>query len=226
MYVCPTLLAVRASPLALLAALVAVAAVPAGALADGDPASDFLIQSTLYTPVAQTISPPVLQQLQRTIEQANAGGFHVRVALILDRTDLGAVPQLFGHPTSYVKLLSAELFYVWKGAVIAVQPAGVGVANIKPLAPAQAAANTIDVAKPATADALAQAATAAVRKIAPLERSSITFTSSGSATASTSSSSSSSTTTRVLGGVLIVVLVLLFIGQLVVRRRRRAPRDG
>ena len=148
MYVCPTLLAVRARLLALLVALAAVAAVPASALADGDPASDVLIQSTLYTPVAQTISPPVLQQLQRTIEQANAGGFHVRVALILDRSDLGAVPQLFGHPASYVKLLSAELFYVWKGAVIAVQPAGVGVANIKPLAPAQAAADTIKAAWP------------------------------------------------------------------------------
>jgi hypothetical protein len=225
-YVCPTLLAVRARLLALSVALAALAVLPAGALADGDPASDVLISSTLYTPVAQKISPPVLQQLQRTIEQANAGGFQVRVALILDRTDLGAVPQLYGNPTSYVRLLSAELFYVWKGAVIAVQPSGIGVANIKPLAPAQAAANTIKVAKPATADALAQAATTAIRKIAPMERSSITFTSNGSTTASTSSSSSSSTTTRILGGVLIVVFVLLFIGQLVVRRRRRTSRDA
>jgi hypothetical protein len=224
-YVCPTLLAVRARLPALLVALAALMALPAGALADGDPASDVLISSTLYTPVAQKISPPVLQQLQRTIEQANAGGFQVRVALILDRTDLGAVPQLYGNPTSYVRLLSAELFYVWKGAVIAVQPSGIGVANIKPLAPAQAAANTINVAKPATADALAQAATTAIRKIAPLERSSITFTSDGSTAASTSSSSSSSTT-KVLGGVLIIVLVLLFIGQLVVRRRRRTSRDA
>jgi hypothetical protein len=224
-YVCPTLLAVRARLLALSVALAALAVLPAGALADGDPASDVLISSTLYTPVAQKISPPVLQQLQRTIEQANAGGFQVRVALILDRTDLGAVPQLYGNPTSYVRLLSAELFYVWKGAVIAVQPGGIGVANIKPLAPAQAAANTIKVAKPATADALAQAATTAIRKIAPMERSSITFTSDGSTPASTSSSSSS-TTTKILGGVLIVVLVLLFIGQLVVRRRRRTSRDA
>jgi hypothetical protein len=223
-YVCPTLPAVRARPLALLVALAAVAALPAGALADGDPASDVLIQSTLYTPVAQKISPPVLQQLQRTIEQANAGGFHVRVALILDRTDLGAVPQLFGHPANYVKLLSAELFYVWKGAVIAVQPAGVGVQNIKPLAPAQALADTITVAKPATADALAQAATAAVRTIAGKENS-ITFTSDASTTTG-ASSSSCSTSTRILGGVLIVVLVLLFVGQLVVRRRRRASRDA
>jgi hypothetical protein len=224
-YVCPTLLAVRARLPALVVALAALAALPVGGLADGDPASDVLISSSLYTPVAQKISPPVLQQLQKTIEQADAGGFNVRVALILDRTDLGAVPQLYGHPKSYVKLLSAELFYVWKSAVIAVQPAGVGVANIKPLAPAQAAADTIEVAKPATADALAQAATAAVRKIAPLERSSITFTFDGSATASTSSSASSSTTTKVLGGVLIVVLVLLFLGQLVVRRRRHASHD-
>jgi hypothetical protein len=197
---------------------------PAAALADGDPASDVLITNTLYTPVAQRISAPVLQQLQSTIVQANKGGFEVRVALILDRTDLGAVPQLFGHPVQYVKLLSAELYYSWKGALVAVQPSGVGVQNIKPLAPAQAVADTIVVTNPSTADGLAQAATATIRKLAGQDDK-ITFTPDATPAAGTSSSSTFSAT-HILGGVLIVVLILLFIGQIVVRRRQRAARDS
>ena len=210
--------------LVLLAAL-AVALAPAGARADGDPASDVLITNTLYTPVAQKISPPVLKQLKSTIEQANAGGFKVRVALILDRTDLGAVPQLFGHPVKYVKLLSGELYYAWKGAIVAVQPSGIGVQNIKPLGPAQAVADSIVITNPSTADGLAQAATETIRKLAG-EDGKITFTADGTAGAGSSSSSSTFTTTNILGGVLVVVLVLLLVGQIVVRRRRRAGRPG
>jgi hypothetical protein len=213
---------VRRLPLLLvLIAALAVALAPCAARADGDPASDVLIANTLYTPVAQKISPPVLRQLQGTIEQANAGGFKVRVALILDRTDLGAVPQLFGHPVKYVKLLASELFYAWKGAIIAVQPSGIGVQNIKPLAPAQSVADAITITAPSTADGLALAANDAVRKLAGTD-STITFTADG-APAGRPSSSSLFTTRNVLGAVLVVVLILLFIGQIVVRRRRAAP---
>ena len=167
----------------------------------------------------------MLRELQSTIEQANAGGFPVRVALILDRTDLGAVPQLFGHPVQYVKLLSAELYYAWKGALIAVQPSGIGVQNLKPLAPAQALADTIVIREPSTADGLAQAATDTIRKLAN-QHSTITFTPAGTTPAGTASSSSTFSATRILGGLLVVVLILLFIGQIIVRRRKRAPRDA
>jgi hypothetical protein len=207
---------VRRRLLLLLLTLVALAALPSFAVADGDPASDVLIANTLYTPVAQKISPPVLAELQTTIREANAGGFKVRVALILDRTDLGAVPQLFGEPVKYVKLLASELVYAWKGAVVAVQPSGVGVQNVEPLAPAQKLADSVAVAKPASADALAEAANTTIRKLAAED--SVTFTAGGS----TSSKDSTDSTTRILGGVLIVVLILLFIGQIVIRRRARA----
>jgi hypothetical protein len=214
---------VRRSLLLVLLGVLGVALPPSAALADGDPASDVLITSTLYTPVAQKVSAPVLQQLQSTIEQANKGGFEVRVALILDRTDLGAVPQLFGHPVQYVKLLSAELYYAWKGPLVAVQPSGIGVQNIKPLAPAQAAADTVVVTNPSTADGLARAATATIRTLAVRDHN-ITFTGAGTANGSTSPSSSTFSATNILGGVLIVVLILLFIGQIIVRRRQRAAR--
>jgi hypothetical protein len=216
---------VRRLPLLLvLLGVLGVALPQSAALADGDPASDVLISSTVYTPVAQKISAPVLQQLQSTIVQATKGGFEVRVALILDRTDLGAVPQLFGHPVQYVKLLSAELYYAWKGPLIAVQPSGIGVQNIKPLAPAQEVADTIAITNPSTADGLAQAATATIRKLAVRDHT-ITFTGAGTAKGSSSSSSTFSAT-NILGGVLIVVLILLFIGQIIVRRRQRAARGS
>jgi hypothetical protein len=214
----------RLSPLLVLLVGLGITLAPSAALADGDPASDVLITSIVYTPVAQKVSAPVLQQLRSTIEQATKGGFDVRVALILDRTDLGAVPQLFGHPVQYVKLLSAELYYAWKGPLIAVQPSGIGVQNIKPLGPAQAVAGTVVITNPSTADGLAQAATATVRKLAGQDGK-ITFTTAGTATASGSSSSTFSAT-RILGGVLIVVLILLFIGQIIVRRRQRAARGS
>jgi hypothetical protein len=214
---------VRRLPLLLLFAACAIGLSAPGALADGDPASDVLIASQIYTPVAQKISPAVLQQLQSTMAQAKAGGFDVRVALILDRTDLGAVPQLFGHPVQYVKLLSSELYYSWKGALVAVQPAGVGVQNIKPLAPAQALADTIRVGSPATADGLALAANEAIRKLAGQDDK-ITFTPDAQPVPAASASSSTFSTTNVLAAVLVVVLVLLFVGQMVLRRRQRASR--
>jgi hypothetical protein len=207
----PILFAVAA--LALLAALVA----PWAARADGDPASDTLLIQPLYTPVSQKISPDVLKTLDSTITSANTAGFKVRVALILDRTDLGAVPQLFGHPLQYVHLLAGELYFGWKGGIIAVQPSGIGVRNMKPLAPAQAVVNGIAIAKPATADSLAIAATTAIRKLAAARG--ITLAA-GSTTASSTRGSSSSTTTIVIVAVVVVVVLALLAGLLVLRRRR------
>ncbi len=207
----PIVLAVAA--LALLAALVA----PWAARADGDPASDTLLIQPLYTPVSQKISPDVLKTLDATIASANTAGFKVRVALILDRTDLGAVPQLFGHPLQYVHLLAGELYYGWKGGIVAVQPSGIGVRNFKPLAPAQALVNGIAIAKPATADSLAIAATAAIRKLAAKQG----FTlAAGSATAPATAGSSSSTTTIL--GIAVAVVVLLGLLAVVLLRRRRS----
>jgi hypothetical protein len=203
--------------LALAVALIA----PWAARADGDPASDTLLISTLYTPVSQKISPPVLANLEATIKASNAAGFKVRVALILDRTDLGSVPQLYGHPEQYVHLLSGELYYAWKGGIVAVQPSGIGVRNITPLAPAQKLASSITVAKPATADTLAEAATVAIRKLAAQKG--VTVAAQGT-TAPAKTSKGRSTLTTVLGAVLIVALLGLFIGQRYVRRRQRATK--
>jgi hypothetical protein len=189
------------------------------ARADGDPASDVLLVKPLYTPVAQKISPPVLKQLQSTIRSADASGFKIRVALILDRTDLGAVPQLFGHPVEYVQLLASELIYGWTGAVIAVQPSGIGVRNVKPLPPAQKLVDSIEVAAPASSDGLARAAISAIRKLAAAEGHSV-----GGATAPADTSSSSSSKGTIAVAAAVVVVAVLLVGGALVARRRRARR--
>jgi hypothetical protein len=196
-----------------------LASIAPTARADGDPASDVLLVKPLYTPVAQKISPPVLKQLQRTIRSADASGFKVRVALILDRSDLGAVPQLFGHPTEYVQLLASELVYGWTGAVIAVQPSGIGVRNVKPLAPAQKLVGGIEVAAPASSDGLARAAISAIQKLAAADGHSV-----GGATAPADTSSSSSSKGPIAVAAAVVVVAVLLVGGALVARRRRARR--
>jgi hypothetical protein len=215
----------RSRPALLALALVAVVSlhVPATARADGDPASDTLILKTLYTPVTQAISPPVLQRLEKTITVANTAGFKVRVALILGKTDLGAVPQLFGHPLQYVHLLSGELYFAWKGGIVAVQPAGVGVRNFKPLAAAQKIATGVKVAQPATSDSLANAADETIRELAVAKG----YTLPGLPPlngAKKPSSGLSFTNRWVVGGVVFALIVLALVGLAALRLRRYAPR--
>jgi hypothetical protein len=143
-----------------------LAVVSPAAYADGDPASDTLIFHSVYTPVSQPISASSLHELQSTIAAADRSGFKVRVALILDRTDLGAYPQLLGHPVHYAKLLAYEDSFAWKDPLVVVQPSGIAVANIAPLAPAQRLAMTIPLTRPATSDSLAEEASRAIRSLA------------------------------------------------------------
>jgi hypothetical protein len=212
---------VRAGPRPVLIALALLAAlalhVPGTARADGDPASDQLIFKTLYTPVSEKISPPVLRQLQATIAGANAAGVKVRVALILDRSDLGAVPQLLGHPLEYAHLLAGELTFAWKGGIVAVQPGGIGVRNFTPLAPAQKVADGVAIARPVTADSLAIAADTTIRRLAARAG---TTLAGGSASPGASSGSGTSTT-WIIGGVALAVLVLAGAGIAALRLRRR-----
>jgi hypothetical protein len=209
---------VRRRLLALVLALAALGVAAASAPADGDPASDTLLIQQLYTPVAQKISAPVLSQLTSTITSANTAGFKIRVALILDKTDLGSVPQLFGHPVQYVHLLASELVYGWKGGVIAVQPAGIGVRNVTPLAKAQALVDTIAVAKPATADSLAEAATTAVRKLAAQDGK--TLPADTTTTTATASSSGGGSSVWTWVEIAVPIAVLLAAGGVIAVRLR------
>jgi hypothetical protein len=118
--------------LAALAAAVLVALAAAGAArADGDPASDFLYLGTLYPSVSKPANGDKGDELRGLLKAARAKGYPVKVALIVDKQDLGQYPQLFASPQRYANLLASELaiYRRLKAPVLVVTPNGLGVAG-------------------------------------------------------------------------------------------------
>jgi hypothetical protein len=116
------------------AALVALAAAGTAA-ADGDPASDFLIQQDVFLPYP----PPSAASghaLEAAVAAVSARGDRVKVAVIASRQDLGAVPSLFGRPQQYATFLATEIAFAYKGPLLVVMPAGVGFAGGSAATPA------------------------------------------------------------------------------------------
>src|SRR5437762_1472558 len=95
-------------PLVALAVVVATLGPVAGARADGDPASDTLYSQRVYYPYAGG-SKAAAADLDRALAVAARRGVDVRIALIAQDVDLGAVPQLFGQAQRYAQFLSSEL---------------------------------------------------------------------------------------------------------------------
>jgi hypothetical protein len=107
--------------LLLLAALVFVA----GASADGDPASDVLVASNIFTPYPPP-SAAAVQALASAVDAVDLKGDRVKVAVVAKPQDLGSVPSLYGHPQDYARFLSIELSFIYKGPLLVVMPAGFG----------------------------------------------------------------------------------------------------
>jgi hypothetical protein len=147
----------------LLAALVCLLAAPA-ARADGDPASDYLLSTSLFeTPGVPSADDA---KLRAVIAAANAGGFTIRVALISTRYDMGSVDALFRRPRQYARFLGQELYFVYKGRLLVVMPNGYGVSRGgKPVPSAQRLVDRLPSPGPG-GHALATGATAAVRRLA------------------------------------------------------------
>ena len=94
-----------------------------GARADGDPASDTLYQQTVFYSNGP-VSPALASELERATLGAQRAGKPVRVALIATAADLGAVPSLFGRPSTYARFLGTELEFVYPGRLLVVMPQG------------------------------------------------------------------------------------------------------
>jgi hypothetical protein len=147
-----------------LAAAAALLAVPA-AHANGDPASDVLLTQKVFFPFDATLPDSDREALQKTVDEANARGYPIRVALIPFTSDLGTAFSLWGHPQDYAKFLGSELAFVYAKRLLIVQPSGFGVYNQKrPVAKERRVLATVPVGK--TPSELAQSATVAVRKLA------------------------------------------------------------
>lgn len=140
-----------------------LAVVPA-AHANGDPPSNVLLNSAVYLP-ADSAPSRETTRLVGTVDAAAKGGYAVKVAVVQSPRDLGNIPQYWGRPQEYAEHLADGLRFAWRGDLLIVMPAGLGVA-----APAQARQKKAAIAaiKPSGAGAppLAAAGDRAVRALA------------------------------------------------------------
>ena len=107
--------------------LVALLAMVAASLtrADGDPASDYLLTQNVFLPYQQP-SQGSSAALEQAADDVYLHGNRVKVALIFDAQDLGALPSLFGRPSDYAQFLGIELGLWYMGPLLVVMPAGFG----------------------------------------------------------------------------------------------------
>lgn len=184
------------------------------ARADGDPASDWLLQRSVFIPPDAGISTKDQQGLTSLLQSAKAQGYTLRVAVIATRYDMGAVTVLFKRPTDYAPFLSQEVRFIYRQRVLVVMPNGFAIASDGKRDPAeQQIVAKLQAPKPFQGAPLAAAADNAVRRLAAgqgivLPRVSVT-----------ASGGSSTTRDRVLIGVGAGIVLLVALG-LSYRRRR------
>jgi hypothetical protein len=116
------LLAVAAGAVAVVIAVLLVH----DALADGDPASDYLITQQLFVSFKATFSDSNATRLRTLLDDSKQQGFPLKVAVIAGRYDLGSVPSLFGKPQQYASFLGQEDYYFFKEELLVVMPQGYG----------------------------------------------------------------------------------------------------
>jgi hypothetical protein len=107
-------------------ALVAAAslALAPAAHADGDPASDVLVQQDVFYGSALDLTSKPAAQLPALLAQSAKKGYEIRVAAISALEDLGIATWMWQDPKSYAKYLGEELGYVYKARTLVVMPNG------------------------------------------------------------------------------------------------------
>lgn len=146
-----------------LAVVAAVALLPSQARADGDPASDVLLLQDEYLPYAPGVPPDLGRTITDLLKTTRKAGFSLKVAIVADPRDLGAVPQYFGHPQSYAPFLESEIAFNTKKPLLVVMPAGYGAAGL----PSGSESGLRGVAPPKSANGedLGRAAVGAIVKL-------------------------------------------------------------
>jgi hypothetical protein len=129
--------------------------------ANGDPASDVLLQAKIYFPT-QKVSVEEARKLHNVVNSANAKGYPIRVALIKDESDLGTVPNLLNHPQQYADFLGPEIRFAYRGDLLVVMPNGLGVMSTDQSAPPADAVKGMQVEAGGSPDGMAQTAQEAV----------------------------------------------------------------
>ena len=206
----------------LLLTLVAALVVPAAAHADGDPASDVLLLRDAYLPYFPPPAKPEAQTLNRLLAQVRRAGYPMKVALIQSQGDLGAYPELFGHPANYAKLLQREIaFRVKHPHLLIVMPSGMAGRNLGPRAEQILRETRIDTGAKSTG--LVRAAIAAVAKVATANGHRTAVPEIAGDEPAGASGGDSNTALYVVAAVIVVLGLALIATALVSRRGRRAP---
>jgi cytochrome oxidase Cu insertion factor (SCO1/SenC/PrrC family) len=208
----------RAIVLALCAVALALATFSPSALADGDPASDYLVSRQVFLTSQSTSETPSQRQLLSVAQAANRAGFPIRVAIISSDYDLGSITALWRKPRIYARFLGLELSSVYRQRLLVVMPNGFGF-NWPGHSTAAAYRVLAKVPAPAGGVALASAAVAGVRQLAAADRVAIP-----SAPAAGPAASGSDVTDLVLIVAAIVAAIVATVAVTILRRRpRRAP---
>ena len=177
------------------------------ALADGDPASDYLITQQVFAPYGG----PHADVLRQVVGESKAQGIPVRVALIENQADLGSILVLWHRPEPYAKFLGQELLRWYRGPLLIVMPNGYGFYHGgKPTAREQAALAKLPL--PSAAGDQALAAVAAVRRLAQLQGIAL-------AVPKTPNTAKSRNHDRLLIGAAVGAAVLVGLSIWVIRRR-------
>jgi cytochrome oxidase Cu insertion factor (SCO1/SenC/PrrC family) len=117
---------VRRALLAVLLALVALAALATTARADGDPGSDVLVYQNLFVAADANVSVQQQLELGNLLSSADKAGFPVRVAVVSQPNDLGAITALWRKPAAYASFLGTELSLAYAQRLLIVMPNGFG----------------------------------------------------------------------------------------------------
>jgi hypothetical protein len=203
--------AVEIAGAAILALLVLLLACP-NALADADPASDVLLGENVFYPYNPSVSRPLQTALNAETTAAHHAHFPIKVALIAQPFDLGALPTFFDKPKQYAAFLDQEINFGSKVPLLVVMPSGYGTAGL----PDAAQSVIASLAKPSgrSGNALAEAAITAVRKIAAAAAHPL------AAGATRTSSQSGGSGAAVPLAILVAVCVTVAAAVLTLRRRR------
>jgi hypothetical protein len=155
--------------------LAAFVVIPA-AHADGDPASDYLLELQSFVPPDAGFSNGDKQRLTELLTGARQGtpipgaspvGYTIRVAVIASPYDLGSVTILDKKPQQYAHFLSQELRFVYKKRLLVVMANGYGIArNGTPDPTEQRVLDRLPPPSAAHGSALAAATERAVRALA------------------------------------------------------------
>ena len=202
----------RAGFAAVTLAALALVSAPA-ALADSDPASDFLPTQDVFLPYQPRVSSDLTNDLRGVTAAAKRAGYPIKVAIIATAADLGGVPNLFNKPEQYAPFLGREITFNAKAKpLLVVMPAGFGTYQAGP----RAAAAIAKVKVESGADGMARAGVEAVQKLAKASGHPIR-----GFKPSASGSGGGGATTALIFGVPVLLLVL----GLAVVSYRRAGRE-